>query len=130
VEDASGLITPFGESPPAPEPEQKDFPPEEGDFGKIVHPRGVTLHEGSPANRIAWPAGESVTLEGHTYSIVVDRTNGDEASRQIWLPGTDGHQGYNGRWGVRVARDPNLRRSGMKFPPFVEMFLVALTNHF
>jgi hypothetical protein len=134
LEDKPVLGQPFGSPavtipPPTPGEPQKDFPPEDGHFGKIVHPRDFVPPDGSPTNRVPWPAGETLPIGGRTYSIIVDRRNMNEALRQVWFPGSAGFKGYEGRWGPRVSPDDFDRRSGMRFPPFVNMFLHALSKH-
>jgi hypothetical protein len=127
LEDEPTLGT-FGTFIPAPKPNptQQDFPPEEGDFGMIIHPPTFIPPDAGPDNHVSWPASETAAINNRTYSIIVDRTNADETKRQVWFPGYDNFRGYSGRWGLRVAGDPFTRRAGMRFPPFVEMFLVAL----
>jgi hypothetical protein len=67
-------------------------------------------------------------IDGHSYTILVDRVSQDDAIRQVWWPGIQAFSGYAGRWGPRVARDPKARRSGMKFPEFWEMFMSAFAK--
>jgi hypothetical protein len=38
------------------------------------------------------------------------------------------HKGYTGRWGPRVAADPETRRSGMRFPLFWLLFFEELAE--
>ena len=120
----------FGTHIPAPQPsaEQKDFPPEDGDFGLIIHPPDFVPPDSSAANQVKWPASESTVINNRTYSIIVDRTSPEETKRQVWLPGLGDFRGYSGRWGPRVSGDPFTRRAGMRFPPFLQMYLIALTK--
>lgn len=122
---------PFGSAdqvipPPAPGKAQLDFPPEDGDFGIVVHPLDITPPGVDPSKQVSWPTQDTIPISERTYSIIVDRTNADEAKRQIWFPAAlMGQQGYDGRWGPRVLPDPGDRRSGMRFPAFAEMFFSA-----
>jgi hypothetical protein len=86
------------------------------------------------AQKFAWqfPLSNEATLAtilgSKTYAMRVDRTNPNSLARQIWWSGIEGHTGYSGRWGSRVARDPKTRRAGMKFPEFWEMFMSAFAK--
>jgi hypothetical protein len=131
LEDKPVFGGPFGSQavtipPPTPGEPQKDFPPENDNFGKIVHPRDFVPPDAG--EHVPWPANETLSISGRTYSIIVDRTNNDESLRQVWFPGSEGLKGYEGRWGPRVSSDDFDRRSGMSFPPFVNMFLHALAK--
>jgi hypothetical protein len=124
-------------------PEQFDRPPyrDASDyFSVIIHPMGVDplaapITPSSPGaphpQKFAWqfPLADEAKLEtqigGRLYSMRVDRVSSDPATRQVWWPGIQGHIGYSGRWGPRVAIDPKARRAGMKFPEFWEMFMAA-----
>jgi hypothetical protein len=133
LEDKRAISGSFGTAPitippPTPGEPQQDFPPEDGAFGKIVHPPDFVPPDANPSNGVPWPDRETLQISGRTYSIIVDRTNNDEAIRQVWFPGSEGLKGYEGRWGPRVSPDDFDRRSGMSFPPFVNMFLHALAK--
>ena len=59
---------------------------------------------------------------------MVDRRETDPNLQQVWWPSDTVHHGYDGRWGPRVANDPQGRRAGMRFPDFALMFLQALAR--
>jgi len=106
---------------------QQDFPPEADEFGIILHPPNFVPPDADRGTPRSWPPASTIPLNNRTYSTIVDRTNPDESKRQIWLPsGTNALQGFEGRWGPRVSRDPFGRRAGMRFPEFTSMFLEAL----
>lgn len=129
-----GIGASFVSAPPTPGGSQMDFPPDDGQYGVVLHPGDFVPPDASTGTPIQWPdmnspASDTIEINSRTYSLFVDRTNPDESLRQIWFPGTSSHQGYDGRWGPRVSPDPAGQRTGMKFPPFVEMFLGALARH-
>jgi len=119
-------------------PRQFDHPPlrdAPGFFGAIVHPAGVVPPQGEQTtDKFAWqfPLSDEAALQtmsgGRKYSMRVNRESQDPLVREIWWPGIEGHVGYAGRWGARVARDPKTRRAGMKFPEFWEMFMAAFAK--
>ena len=119
-------------------PRQFDHPPlrdAPGYFGAIVHPAGVAPPQGQQtSHKFTWqfPLSDEAALQtvsgGRKYSMRVDRVSQDPLVRQVWWPGIEGHIGFSGRWGPRVARDPKTRRAGMKFPEFWEMFMSAFAK--
>ncbi len=118
-------------------PEQFEHPPlrdAPGYFGAIIHPAGVAPPNGEGATTFAWQSALSNeaaledTVDGRVYSLRVDRINPDPLIRQIWWPGIQGFVGFGGRWGQRVARDPKVRRAGMKFPEFWLLFMRAFAK--
>jgi hypothetical protein len=133
-----GLGTPFGLSIEA--GEQSDYPPEEGAYGVVVKPAGLTLSYAAQAQReVPWfvapgqtetaaitPPAHSTTIGTRTYSFMVDRRETSSAKQQVWWPSDGVHVGYDGRWGPRVANDPRGRRAGMLFPNFAQIYLRAL----
>jgi hypothetical protein len=125
---ATSESTRIEEPPASPSEPQKDFPPEDGDFGMIIHPPNFTPPDAGATNHASWPTTDAVSIDNRMYTIIVDRTNANEQDRQVWLPGSGGHRGYEGRWGLRVSGDPFGRRAGLRFPEFVEMFLVGLVK--
>ena len=63
-------------------------------------------------------AAAIVNWAGRRWTKLVDR------SQQLWWPNPGDHRpGYAGRWGVRVQKDSQLRRSGIPFPDFRSSFL-------
>lgn len=128
-----GVGAHFAAAPPTPGETQMDAPPDDGQFGVVLHPGDFVPPDASAGTPIRWPDmtsddGESIEIDSRKYSLFVDRTNPDESLRQVWFPSTTSHQGYDGRWGPRVTPDPAGQRTGMTFPPFVEMFLSALAR--
>jgi hypothetical protein len=127
-------------------PKQVDRPPDRDAsdyFGLIIHPAEVDPlpppvappSPGQPGpTKVTWPSSldDEAKLEtrigGKLYSLRVDRVSADPLVRQVWWPGIEGRIGYSGRWGPRVATDPYLRRSGMTFPEFWEMFVAAFAK--
>jgi hypothetical protein len=105
--------------PPKPVP---DLIEEPGQFnGIIVGPKGFDqLFPG--ADFTPWEAGQNIQIKGRHYDFLVDRQT------QIWWPRDDGGSGYYGRWGPLVTDDRYQRRSGMRFPEFWRMFLLALAK--
>lgn len=63
-----------------------------------------------------------VVWAGDDHEQLVDR------DVQLWWPGSGKMPGYNGRWGVRVQKDPMQRRSGITFPDFQRAFLNDLAR--
>src|SRR5262249_52549425 len=127
--------TPFGTAPHA--GAQQDHPPEDGVYGTVVHPQGVVLPDAAGAHELvpwsvpsdpAAPDQHEVTIDGRTYSFMVDRRETDAQKQQVWWPSDGTHDGYTGRWGPRVANDPRGRRAGMRFPDFVRMFFESLAK--
>ena len=113
--DAVGTAKP----PTGPEP---DVAPGPGAFGKVVHPKTLTLTDPPGAEFVKWAADENVEVAGRHYNFIVNR------STQIWWPSDDDRSGYRGRWGPLVTNDPVTRRSGMRFPEFWKMFFIALAK--
>jgi hypothetical protein len=95
----------------APEPAQ----------AKVVRPAGLDPEDGS-TNFQDWVSTDNLQIGGRTYDCRVDRT------AQRWWPSLDRSAGFRGRWGPRVEHDPQARRAGMLFPPFPQMFLLALAE--
>jgi hypothetical protein len=105
---------------------EREAGPDPENFGLVLKPSDV-------ANPL------SPTIEGRPgkqeQASQIRDWNGDESdrlvdrSRQIWWPTEDQRQGYDGRWGVRCTDDPNLRRSGIRFPAFKALFLNQLATH-
>ncbi len=97
---------------------ERDQAPEEGRFGLVLAPETVigTPDVGGAAEVRRWAAPVTGAEDGH----LVDR------QFQIWWPGGDGDEGYNGRWGTVVQEDTNDRRSGIPFPDFRRAFLLEL----
>lgn len=131
----SDLFPPFAVGPSA--GPQQDQPPEEGEYGVVVRPPGLALPDGDGAQSLkSWsvpsdpgnPGVHSKQVDGRTYSFMVDRRETDPNLQQVWWPSDTVHHGYDGRWGPRVANDPQGRRAGMRFPDFALMFLQALAR--
>ncbi len=134
-------LEPPGEVPPLPPPPvattpQSDFPPNAGQFGMVIHPKGVEppVPPSDPNNKVLWKSSDLTitqrirTVDGRRYPIIVDRANADPNVRQIWWPSDDRKSGYLGRWGTRVTRDTKTRRAGMVFPDFWKMFFERLVK--
>src|SRR5262249_34384471 len=64
-----------------------------------------------------WRCTDNSALAG-----IVDR------DKQILWPGDPDPKGFTGRWGPRVAGDPDTRRAGMRFPNFSLMFFDSLVR--
>lgn len=107
---------------PKPEKPEPDVAPGPGAFGKVVHPKDLTLTDPPGAEFVKWAADENVEIAGRHYNFIVNRP------AQIWWPSDDGKSGYRGRWGPLVTNDPVRRRAGMRFPEFWQMFFIALAK--
>jgi hypothetical protein len=113
--ESSGETFGYESSPPSLSPT--------GDFvstaGKVVHPVGLRPAEVDPARAVEWRCTDDLTLAG-----IVDRDT------QILGPGDPEprFKGYTGRWGPRVAGDPDTRRAGMCFPNFSHMLFDSLVR--
>jgi hypothetical protein len=116
---------PAGAAPSASQ-QQIDAAPPHNDYSMVIKPANVTLSE--PVTPKEWPSQNTIVEGGRVYTLIVDRVDPDPNSRHVWLPGEGDNPGYEGRWGPRVTKDPRGRRAGMRFPDFVEMFLVAIAK--
>lgn len=107
--------TPVEETPPHPANNRIDV-------GRALRPAGLTLPANINANTVLDWNSNDLVVAGRTYPFVVIR------SEQCWwprdIPGAP--PGYEGRWGVRVQKDPSDRRCGMQFPDFRRMFFREL----
>jgi hypothetical protein len=92
---------------------EKEPGPVRGKYGLVLTPLGVpnplVAHPDPAQNETAT---QVQTWRGADPDRLVDRIG------QLWWPATGDDPGYNGRWGVRVQKDPMLRRSGIPFPDF------------
>jgi hypothetical protein len=70
---------------------------------------------------VAWPSQGIAPPGGRAYDSYVDRQ-----ATVLWADSAL-DVGFRGRWGVRVHND-DQRRSGMFFPRFWQVFLVALVK--
>src|SRR5262249_25123114 len=135
VAGLAGLQSPGPDPPQATSP-QVDFPPNAGQAGRVVHPKGIDPPNApaDPAKKVPWSSSDLTSDEperkvgSRRYPFLVDRTSTDPNVRQIWWPSDDRKSGYLGRWGPRVTRDPKGRRAGMAFPEFWKMFFNALAD--
>jgi hypothetical protein len=87
-------------------------------------PGGVTIHPASVVPRNEWTQPQAwrsaqMSANGRQYDHIVNR------SAQRWWPSNDHTSGFRGRWGQRVERDWLPRRSGVRFPEFWRLFLLA-----
>jgi hypothetical protein len=91
-------------------------------------PGGVTVHPAGMAPRPewtkpqAWRSAQAQLINGRQYDFIVDRAT------QPWWPSDNGRSGFRGRWGQRVDVDRLPRRSGVRFPEFWRLFLLALED--
>lgn len=115
-------IDAVGTGPPTLTQPAPDVAPGPGAFGRVVHPKTLTLTDPPGAEFVKWAADENVEVAGRHYNFIVNRP------AQIWWPSDDGKSGYRGRWGPLVTKDPVTRRSGMRFPEFWKMFFIALAK--
>ena len=106
-----------------------------GSFGKIIRPKGLAFDETSlapPGGVVDWdtrliPATE--TPDGRVYDFIVDRdTGGQQPTGQVWWAPRQRSRGFAGRWGPQVTHDPNSRRSGMRCPDFLVLFLESIAR--
>ena len=83
----------------------------------MIRPEGVTIPNVPLAQQMVWPqfGGElQMTTRlppGREYSLLVGSSQ-NPFSRPNWLPSDDHTSGFRGRWGNRVAGDPQARRAG------------------
>ena len=89
--------------------------------GKTIRPLGLNVPDAG-ADVEDWRSAQGVTVNGRRYDFLVDRAT------QVWWPADDGRGGFQGRWGQRVEADPLPRRSGMRFPQFWKMLLMAIAD--
>ena len=87
---------------------EEEHGPPAGNYGVVITPPEVpqpleTTNKDPTKNEIA---ASLIQWPGLTQDKLVDRAN------QLWWGGDEQFRGYQGRWGVRVQNDPNLRRSG------------------
>ena len=107
-------------APPSPGPITDTVPTPGATGARVIHPPGA-VPAGIDANTaVAWPS-QGRTAGGRSYDIYVDRQ-----ATVLWADNAK-DVGFRGRWGVRV-HDDDQRRSGMFFPRFWQMFLVALVK--
>ena len=103
---------------------EEEHGPEPQRYGLILTPPEVPLpvktNDPDPAKNDTYKSIEIWT--GDDMERLVDRDT------QLWWPGTDKRPGYNGRWGLRVQKDPMERRSGITFPDFQRAFLNDLAR--
>jgi hypothetical protein len=105
---------PFGAADPIP-PDAATSP-----GGVTVHPAGVMPRKEWTRPQ-AWRSAQT-SVSGRQYDHIVNR------SAQPWWPSHDHTSGFRGRWGQRVERDWLPRRSGVRFPEFWRLFLLALED--
>ena len=101
----------------APDP---DHAPAAGD-GITIAPAGVTV-AGAGIAMETWKGQQNLQIGNRTYNYLVDRTT------QRWWPNDDSETGFRGRWGQHVTADFLPRRSGPKFPNYLQLFLLALAR--
>ena len=94
---------------------EEEHAPDRGTYGLVLTPLEVPNPLDPAKNETA---AEIVNWAGTPMDKLVDR------SQQLWWPNPGDHRpGYAGRWGVRVQKDSQLRRSGIPFPDFRSSFL-------
>lgn len=114
----SSAFEPFGVEPVI---ATGDHTPTSTTYGTAIAPKGVlTGAREWPTDDASAPSGV-VTVGSRKYPFIVDR------QEQLYWASPD-NVGYQGRWGPDVAGDPTGRRSGMRFPPFWQLFLGGLAR--
>jgi hypothetical protein len=126
---AEGATSEFGTDPPSPTNPPEDQASDGTAFKRIIAPQSLIaagIPEASAAEGegrdgvLPWAAREFESPEARKYGFIVSR------SSEIWWPTLINQQGYQGRWGARVAHDPKTRRAGMRMPEFWLLFLRAI----
>jgi hypothetical protein len=103
------------------DPPTPDQAPAAAGEGRTVKPANLAVADaGSDVQD--WRSQEGLAVNGRTYGFLVDRAT------QVWWPSDDLQNGFRGRWGQRVMKDPIPRRCGPTFPEYWKMFLTALAD--
>src|ERR1700730_12782833 len=114
---------PPGDPIPIPNPAPQQVDVVDPAAGTVVHPVGKKPDGVSDARAQQWLSNDNLLAGRGRYDFTVDRD-----TQILW--GEPVNPTYILRWGQRVDNDPQLRRSGMRFPNFWLMFFneLVVTN--